>query len=109
MDVGLGTPLSLKVPALAVHTLPCLSRACLMPTQPATCAAAEGSDILGMNASSWRATCAWTLRRRRGLGCLSRAAQTGKCPTSGGFFALYPALVGGFCPGVSICFYLERS
>jgi hypothetical protein len=24
--------------------------------------------------------------------------QTGKCPTSGGFFAVLLALMGGFCP-----------
>jgi hypothetical protein len=29
---------------------------------------------------------------------LVRAAQTGKCPTSGGFFAVLMALMGGFCP-----------
>lgn len=28
----------------------------------------------------------------------SRRAQTGKCPKSGEFFAIYLAMMGGFCP-----------
>jgi hypothetical protein len=30
--------------------------------------------------------------------------QTGKCPTSGGFFAMLLALMGGFCPENAVLF-----
>jgi hypothetical protein len=35
---------------------------------------------------------------------LMGAAQTGKCPTSGGFFAVLLALMGGFCPEKTVRF-----
>jgi hypothetical protein len=31
-------------------------------------------------------------------------SQTGKCPTSGGFFAMFLALMGGFCPEKEVRF-----
>jgi hypothetical protein len=35
---------------------------------------------------------------------LMGAAQKGKCPTSGGFFAVLLALMGGFCPEKAVRF-----
>src|SRR5208282_3409030 len=40
----------------------------------------------------------------QGYACPTGCAQTGKCPTSGGFFAVLLALVGGFCPEKAIRF-----